>query len=282
MHTEYLKTFLTLAETKSFSRCAESMIVAQSTVSKRIHELETELGQNLFERGRSGVRLTAAGRSLVEYAEQIVNTEEKAKRQLGRTDMFAGYLVLGTAYAYFDVYLRKKLREFLERRKDISVMVRFSHTPRMLTDVRRSAVDIAFTHYPLEHPAFICELIDEDDVILATDAKNAEYRDGIMHEKIRELPFLSSNFLYGATQSWLFPAGMRFQLEMDIAKYAVPFLKGSKWYTLLARRLVEEELKNGEIIEIPVLNAELPPVKYYRIYRKDAMRQAGVQAWLEM
>lgn len=282
MHTEYLRTFLSLAETGSFSRCAQSMLVAQSTVSKRIQELEVELSQTLFERGRGGVRLTAAGRALTEYAEQIVNTEERAMRRLRRADTFAGNLVLGSVYAYFDVYLGGMLKAFLERRPDISVEVRLGHTARMLAEVRRAAVDIAFTHHPLEHPELICELVEEDDVILVTDAGNGEHRAGVPYEKVRELPFVSSNFLYESTRSWLFPAGMQFQLEMDVAKHAIPFLKNSKWYTLSARRLVEGELKSGALLEIPIVNAKLPPVRYYMIRRKDGAARAEVKAWLEM
>ena len=45
MNTEQLETFLALAETKNFSRCAQRLIISQSAVSKRIFELEKELGR---------------------------------------------------------------------------------------------------------------------------------------------------------------------------------------------------------------------------------------------
>ena len=57
MNTEQLETFLALAETKNFSRCAQRLIISQSAVSKRIFELEKELGQTLFHRS-GGVALT--------------------------------------------------------------------------------------------------------------------------------------------------------------------------------------------------------------------------------
>ena len=50
MTSEQLKTFLIIVETKSFSRTAETLFITQSSVSKRIHALEKEVGQILFNR----------------------------------------------------------------------------------------------------------------------------------------------------------------------------------------------------------------------------------------
>lgn len=126
----------------------------------------------------------------------------------------------------------------------------------------------------------MCKLIEEDDVVLVTDAKNKAYEKGIFHEKIKELPFVFSNFLYGTTYSWLFPPNQQFQMEMDIAAHTIPFLKNSKWYTLLARGLVKHELESGELMEIPVLDAEISPVQYYVIYRKDNAGQMALSKWI--
>ena len=94
MNTEQLKTFLSLVETKSFSRTAENLIVYQSTISKRILELEKEVDQKLFNQGQGGVTLTRAGRTFLEYAEQIVNMEDKALIQIKRTNQYSDYLIL--------------------------------------------------------------------------------------------------------------------------------------------------------------------------------------------
>ena len=50
MDIETLNTFLTLANTKNYTRTAAQLFVAQSTVTNRIHELEKELNIALFTR----------------------------------------------------------------------------------------------------------------------------------------------------------------------------------------------------------------------------------------
>ena len=282
MNTAQLRTFLSLVETRNFSASAQNLAVSQSTVTKRIQELEKEAGQELFVRERGSIRLTRAGSALLEYVEQIVNMEDKALSQINRTSQYSGYLILGTVYAYYDLYLSKQLRRFMELHPEISIRVKFGHSGAMLSEVRRGQIDIAFAHHPFQHPEYICKNIEDDDVILVTDAENQAYRDGISHTRIKELPFVSSNFLYATTQSWLFPRHQQFQLEMDIASCTLPLLAGQKWYTLLARKLVERQLASGELREVPVLDEKIPPVQYYLVYRKENARQLAVREWLRL
>lgn len=63
-----LETAIVLAEELHFSRAATRLNIEQSTVSKRIDELEAELGYQLFERDHKLVELTEAGRRFVEEA----------------------------------------------------------------------------------------------------------------------------------------------------------------------------------------------------------------------
>jgi len=280
LNTEQLKTFLSVAETGNFSLTAKQMILAQSTVSKRIRELEGEAGQALFERGRSGATLTQAGKSLLEYAGRIVSMEEKALEQIKRTSRFEGHLVLGTAYAYFDVTLQIMLERFLALHPEISVRVVFGHSGSILAACRQARVDIGFSHHPYDHPEYLCQLVDEDEVVLVTGGRNRALRGGVPHARIKDLPFLSSNFLYASTHSWLFPRNQQFQLEVDVARHALPFLKTGNWVTLLPRKMVREELDAGTLLEIPIVDGAIPPVRTHRVVRRDGVAQGAVRAWL--
>ncbi|MCP5282468.1 MAG: LysR family transcriptional regulator [Rhodoferax sp.] len=67
-----LKLFLDVAATGSFSRTATLAMTTQSTVSKSITQLESELGVRLFERTGRGATLTAAGLELLPRAETLL------------------------------------------------------------------------------------------------------------------------------------------------------------------------------------------------------------------
>jgi DNA-binding transcriptional LysR family regulator len=79
-----LETANLLAEELHFSRAAERLRVDQSTVSKRVEELESQLGFRLFQRNHQIVELTEAGRKFVDEARIALLHVERAI-QSGRT-----------------------------------------------------------------------------------------------------------------------------------------------------------------------------------------------------
>ncbi|MCL6637201.1 MAG: LysR family transcriptional regulator [Alicyclobacillus sp.] len=68
-----VSTFLAVAEAKSMTEAARHLHISQSAISKRIQSLENELKVSLFIRSHSGVQLTAAGKSFLPYAVQVIH-----------------------------------------------------------------------------------------------------------------------------------------------------------------------------------------------------------------
>src|ERR671921_1778266 len=77
-----LKVLKEVAARGSFSAAAESLAYTQSAVSQQIAALEREAGTRLVERNARGVRLTDAGRALVEHADAILARLADAEAEL--------------------------------------------------------------------------------------------------------------------------------------------------------------------------------------------------------
>jgi DNA-binding transcriptional LysR family regulator len=73
-----LQAAITLAEELNFSRAAERLRIDQSTLSKRILEVELHLDMQLFERNHQKVSVTGAGSKFVEEARQAIAHIERA------------------------------------------------------------------------------------------------------------------------------------------------------------------------------------------------------------
>ena len=100
-----LETAILLAEELNFSRTAEHLRIDQSTVSKRIDELESQIGFRLFERDHQTVELTEAGRRFVEEARLALLHVERAI-QSGRTVKEGAEVVLNVGRSpYTDPFL---------------------------------------------------------------------------------------------------------------------------------------------------------------------------------
>ncbi|MEW9856601.1 LysR family transcriptional regulator [Novosphingobium sp. M1R2S20] len=78
MDTAHLKAFLRIAQTGSISRAAESLGIAQPSLSQQLLRLEDEVGTQLFNRTVRGVTLTDAGRVFQERAREVIHAAEQA------------------------------------------------------------------------------------------------------------------------------------------------------------------------------------------------------------
>lgn len=76
MNTGWLREFVVLADTCSYSEAAERLFMGQSSLSKHIKALEQELGVELFERTSRRVKLSAEGEQLL--AEAFACLEEES------------------------------------------------------------------------------------------------------------------------------------------------------------------------------------------------------------
>src|SRR4051812_46575124 len=98
MEIHQLRYFVAVAEEGSFSNAAEREHVSQPSLSQQIQKLEAELNQQLFDRLPRSVALTEAGRTLLEYARQILTGIADARRSLATLEQeVAGRLSVGAS-----------------------------------------------------------------------------------------------------------------------------------------------------------------------------------------
>ncbi len=74
--------FLTLADTGNLTRTAEKLYLAQPTLSKRLQNMESELGATLFLRSKQGVTLTPAGEEAQKVIQRTVQDFSTLREQL--------------------------------------------------------------------------------------------------------------------------------------------------------------------------------------------------------
>lgn len=96
MELRHLRYFVAVAETGNLSRAAQKLFIAQPPLSLQIRQLEEELGTPLFTRHPKGVRLTAAGESLLPEVRQLLaHAGGLAERLRGEGNGEGGAITLG-------------------------------------------------------------------------------------------------------------------------------------------------------------------------------------------
>lgn len=104
MELDQLRSFVAVAEARSFTRAASLVHLSQPAISRQIARLETELGAQLFERYGRRVECTADGRLLLPLARNIVARADDAarliKEHVGTVSSKVSLGSTGTVFAY--------------------------------------------------------------------------------------------------------------------------------------------------------------------------------------
>jgi DNA-binding transcriptional LysR family regulator len=79
--TRLLRYFIAVSTEQNLTRAAGRLFVSQPALTKQIRQLENQLGLQLFDRSRTGMSLTAAGRALADTAPAVLATWETALRE---------------------------------------------------------------------------------------------------------------------------------------------------------------------------------------------------------
>ena len=111
-----IEAFVQVSAHNSFSRAAEVLQLTQPSITARIQSLEREVGEELFERGGRGVRLTDAGTAFLPYAERILQTLVEGRDAIDEVrNVQLGSLQLGSALTISTYVLPHILHDFRRR-----------------------------------------------------------------------------------------------------------------------------------------------------------------------
>ncbi len=144
MEFRQLKTFRALADNLSFTKTAQQLYMAQSSVSAQIKALEESLDTRLFDRIGRSVMLTDAGAKLYEYARKMDEMTHEIRAEISDTRQLRGSLTIRVPETIARVYMPGVIRRF--HRKNPKVLLRFINcTDRQLKEELNSGrIDLAF------------------------------------------------------------------------------------------------------------------------------------------
>ncbi len=268
MDIENLRTFLILADTKNFTRTANQIFVAQSTITNRINELEKEIGVSLFSRTNRNVSLTPEGEHFRIYAEKVVKLTDNSLSELSSIHKYKSQLRIGASDSIYEGHLAPIIWEHQRINSNDSLKISIGLSSNLLNQLQNGILDVVFTYLPLKKANFHCELYRQDALVLVTDIKNNKYKRGITHEELLSVNYVMCNFALqdvGQFIRHLFPKYHQFALEIDDCSKIIPFLINSNNYTFLPKDMAEPFVTDKQLQIIPLLDLQTPMINSYII-----------------
>jgi len=152
----HLRYIVASARDGSFSAAAQELHVRQPIVSRRIKEVEDELGVLLFDRSKAGARLTPTGEDFVVGARRILCDVERLAEQAKASGAgTVGRIVVGFYKSLSSGGLRAALRDFRQRFPDVEVELIEASFVELKAGVLAGTIDAAI----VLGDAGICEVL---------------------------------------------------------------------------------------------------------------------------
>jgi DNA-binding transcriptional LysR family regulator len=155
---------LKVAENRSFRRAAEALGVYQSSISKRVRNLEDVLGVDLFDRHHAGVKVTDAGREFFEYIKMALHHFDSAVSSAGMAGRVeTGSLKVGGLFCSLaSGFLPELLRCYSAKHPQIDLSIIEGQPSENLARLRAGELDIVFVMgQPSERDCDVAKLWSE-------------------------------------------------------------------------------------------------------------------------
>ncbi len=140
-----LRWAVVAAQHRSLRQAAEALNIRQSTLSRRLRDLEVELGTTIFERSNGGTRPTIEGLEFLESARRVLGEVNAiAARLKARSRGESGRLAVGVHASLSAGNLRATLIEHRRRFPDVETRLVDGSSEHLISCLASHAIDIAF------------------------------------------------------------------------------------------------------------------------------------------
>jgi DNA-binding transcriptional LysR family regulator len=187
-----LVVFRAVAEQLSFRKAAEELYLTQPAVSLQIKALEEDIGVLLFDRTGSHITLTAAGKVLLDYCEQVKTLLAQTEHAIAAlSGEHSGELALGASTTIAQYVLPRLLGEFCREHPRVHPTLVSGNTEHIVEAVERQKISLGFIEGPARSRDVKTEPFLEDELVLiASTAHEWAERTSVSCSEVASIPLL--------------------------------------------------------------------------------------------
>ena len=192
MDIQNIKTFMCVAKLENYSKAAEELNYAQSTVTMQLQNLEKELGFQLFERIGRKNHLTLAGKEFLVYAEELLSLTEKIGFIWKDIKTLKGIIRIGILESLLFAKLLPVLSTFRKNFPNLEVNIKIGQTSELKELLKQNKLDIIYVSTDENtDPALNCCYKKRDELVFAVSPNHTlASSENIKTEEVFKYPFI--------------------------------------------------------------------------------------------
>lgn len=276
LNPEHLLTFVRVARLGSLSAAAEELNLTQPAVSNQLKLLAHAVGEPLFHRHRTGVRLTAAGDGLLPHAQALTRALEGAQAHVRELrGLETGVLSVAASSTIAAALLPAVLTAFHTRHPGVKFQVRQGNTHEVLDALQEGQVELALIEGPPGPlgPHLQAQAFGEDELVLVAAPAHPLARAGL--QGVVTLPLVWREQGSGTrevAEQALARAGVRAStvLELPGTEAVKEAVMGGLGAAFLPELRVRREVQAGLLTRVPL---SLPGLRRPLIQVTPALEQ---------
>lgn len=253
LDTRYLRSFLRTADLRSISRAAESLGIAQPSLSQQLLRLEDEVGFQLFNRTPRGVTVTEAGRIFQEHARHILRSVDQALEDVqGVNATASGQAIIALPYSINRLIGVELVEAVINHAPNTSVRLVEATTGQIRGWLDDGRIDLGVLHDlgPIRHLS-VRRLASEELHLIGPAGRFGTGSD-IPLSELKDFPLITVGPQHGLRKLLDHEAqrqGFTYRVahEIDAVGTIARLVANGHGYTILSKPAVRDELADGRL-----------------------------------
>jgi len=283
MDTRWLEDFISLAETRSFSKSATQRHVSQPAFSRRIRSLETWLGTDLIDRTSYPTKLTPAGEVFYEQALEMlaqINTARELMRDWRGAE--PSVVTFAMPHTLTLTYFPEWLTQIRQQVEPFSARALALNVHDAIMQLAEGNADLTLCYYHPQHPLPLTaetveyKVLGEEPFFMVSRARNGEPEHVLPGKKQAPLPFLSYSpnaYLSRMADLMIATSPKSIYLnpvyETDMSESLKSMMLAGHGVAFLPQSAVAREMASGRAVDISSrLDPEWELRMQVRLYRR--------------
>lgn len=288
MELRELKTFIEVANLKSFCKAAGKLGYSQAAVTIQIKHLENELNVHLFDRIGKQTTLTHEGEIFYEYASDVIGDLTHVKNILSESSELTGRLVIGTIESICASLLPPLIQEFHRLYPGVNVSIVIDSPSTLLTMMNNNTIDIVYFLDKRMYDAKWVKVMEKPESIIFAASKEHPYakETGLKIDQVisQSMLLTEKDASYRLIlEQYLAVDGKKVYpyLEIGNTEFIIKLLRDNAGISFLPEFTIHRDIEEGTLTALRMKDFHLQTWRQI-VYHKDKWISREMKAFIEL